>query len=195
MNHYVFELYGSDQERYCQVRKIVEGKYKLIQKTEDKKCGYFPGKWNSLLIKMTSAEWTFYTAKENEGLAESLKMEADQELQHGSFALMTFQSKTSFTSIKSMPLDDLILSGNLNGVSVSTIDVQAVEPPETEKPPETSKEKRRAEKSAEYETCLEKKTPEDREKFCDNKFVDDLAAAKDCKVLFNSYKISIKINY
>ena len=53
-NHYVFEITGSDKEKYCQVRKVSDGKYKVLQKTEDKKCGYTPGKWNSVTLKITT---------------------------------------------------------------------------------------------------------------------------------------------
>ena len=176
-------MYGQDKDRYCQVRKVIDGDYKLLQKTEDNKCGYFVDKWNFITIKMTSKEWIFYMAKENEGLAEALKMDVDQEFQHGSFALMVFENKASFTGIKTMPLDDFLFKG-LPSVDVVSVEVQQPVELQKEKIPENTKEKKNSEKAAEYESCLENKTPEERDKFCANKFPQDNAAQNDCKVIF-----------
>ena len=182
-NHYTFELTGSEKESYCQVRKVTDGSYKLLQKTEDtKKCGYEPGKWTSLTVKLTSNEWIFYLSKEGEGLAEVLKMEADQELPQGSVALLTFNSKASFSGIKTMPLEDF----QFKGLPSAAVEVENNTPPPPEnevKKPEEVKKGNPKEKEAEYEGCLDTKSPEDRDKYCMGKFGEDKAAVADCKVL------------
>lgn len=38
-------------------------------------------------------------------------------------------------------------------------------------------------KNADHEACLEKKSPLDRDKYCLEKFQDDLSALSDCKVI------------
>ena len=184
-NHYTFELTGGEKERYCQVRKVTDGSYKLLQKTEDtKKCGYDPGKWTSLTVKLTNAEWIFYLSKEGEGLAEVLKMEADQELPQGSVALLTFNSKASFSEIKTMPLEDFQFKGlpSSNAVEVDNNNPPPSDTAEYKKPEETKGNPK--EKEAEYEGCLDTKSPEDRDKYCLGKFGEDKAAVADCKVLY-----------
>ena len=180
-NYMIFQLFGGEKP-YCQVKKVSDGSIKVLQKTEDsKKCGLEAKKWLSVSIKLTKTQWVFYLARsENEGLEEVLKVEADSEMQHGSFALATFAMKAGFTNIKSMPLEDFEFKGLPSNV-VESDNNEAVDT--TNKNQEESpKVRKNSEKTAEYEGCLDKKSPEMREKYCMEKFLDDKAAQNDCKV-------------
>lgn len=96
--------------RFCQVRKVIDGSAKVVQKTDDDKCGYLAQKWHSLTIKLSDSDFVFYLSKENEGLTEVLKINSDLELSHGSIALASFGVKVGFANIKTMPREDIELN-------------------------------------------------------------------------------------
>jgi hypothetical protein len=184
-NHYTFEITGGEKEKYCQVRKVSDGSYKILQKTEDNKFGYEPGKWTSVTLKITNTEWIFYMGKETEGLAQVLKMDADLELSQGRVALLTFGMKAAFSQVKTMPLEDFQFKGM--PTSDVAVEVEAAAPTTTQDAAEVKKAEdnpkiaKQAEKQAEYDGCLDKKSPEDKDKYCVDKFGEDKAAVADCK--------------
>lgn len=190
---------GTEKDRFCQVRKVMDGVYKSIQKTEDNKCGFEINKWHSFTVKITSKQWIFYLSKENEGLAEVLKMDADEELQKGFIALMTYETKAAFSNIKTMPLEDF----QFKETGVEVVSVEQINNDENKgsedggqnQSNESPKTKKNKEKAAEYEGCLEKKTPEEREKYCKAKFEDDKTAQTDCKVRLLLLNIDLILNF
>ena len=81
-----------------------------------------------------------------------------------------------------MPLEDF----QFKGLPSAAVEVENNTPPPPEnevKKPEEVKKGNPKEKEAEYEGCLDTKSPEDRDKYCMGKFGEDKAAVADCKVL------------
>jgi len=124
--------------------------------------------------------------KETEGLAQVLKMDADLELSQGRVALLTFGMKAAFSQVKTMPLEDFQFKGM--PTSDVAVEVEAAAPTTTQDAAEVKKAEdnpkiaKQAEKQAEYDGCLDKKSPEDKDKYCVDKFGEDKAAVADCKV-------------
>lgn len=135
---------------------------------------------------MTTTNWYFYLSKsDGEGMEEVLKVAPDNDLQHGSFGFAVYGMKAAFTNIRTMPEEDFQFNGlpsseepNKVGEEVAGNNCQGSNNDQQN----NQKKGDNADKDAEYESCLEKKSPVEREKFCANKFSDDKAAQQDCKV-------------
>lgn len=144
---------------------------------------------------MTDTNFVFYISKEKDGFEQVLKIDADLELPTGSIALASFNNKVGFSDLKTMPDTDINIPSPAEAFSVTALDntkEQTDEPKIEIKDAGSKNERTNQEKVALFGGCLDKKSPDSREKYCLEKFNTDTVAVDDCKVKLNNKK---KIEY
>lgn len=194
-NFYSFEIAG-EVVKYCTMRKVVDGVYRKIERKEET-CGYENNVWYQLVIQLYTDKIIVYMAKDGEGLVEVMRGDFDQDFKNGKFSLLTYKTQAAFTNIQMLPSDDVNLKmkkprsfggdGEEGGMEELDND-DGSEDSKAEDSNEDSngkpKPKHQENEKSEPDTCLDKKSPQDREKYCKDKFPDNIAAHDDCMTNF-----------
>lgn len=163
-NYYSLEI-GGETAKFLQFRKNVGGRYHTVQKSMGN--GYEIGKWYTVTIYASGNVIKTYFYETGKAYAEAFPTIDDEDLKEGTIGFSTFMTPCAFDKLKFFPIGDLKVEEGEGDDGPSTEDIPIKALAEVDKSAVYANSNI---KKLTWDECIDNAKPEEREKFCEEKY-------------------------